>query len=105
VGVATVTRFNFKKLDVYRAAVEHYAWSVGVVARLPTSPFAFRSQVLGAALSIAANIAEANGRDMRAGEAEQHNLARIAAMLDRLARRHAARRRQPNDPHPTPSPQ
>jgi four helix bundle protein len=70
--MATAYRFNFKNLDVYRAAVEHFAWCVEVVSRIPTAPFALRNQFLGSALSIPANIAEANGRAMRAGESEQH---------------------------------
>jgi four helix bundle protein len=137
--VAKLIRFNYKKLDVYQAALEHFAWTVGVMTRLPSAPFAFRSQVLSAALSTPANIAEANGRNTRSGEAEQHyryaqgstyesaafldalhamnaiddaeynlredNLARIASMLDRLARKHATRRQNSiNRPRPGPRP-
>jgi four helix bundle protein len=119
-------RFNFKRLDAYQAAVEHFRWTVEAVADFRAVPFVVRDQILDAALSIAANIAEANGRTRMAGEAEQHyryaqgstyetaayldalaalgvlddhqynvreaNLARIAAMLDRLTRKQAARR-------------
>jgi four helix bundle protein len=124
--MARVYRFNFKRLDAYQAAVEHYGWTVERLGRLRTVPFSVRDQFLRAALSIVGNIAEANGRARMAGEAEQHyryaqgstyetaayldalaamgvlsddeynireaNLARIAAMLDRLARKQAARR-------------
>jgi four helix bundle protein len=133
--VAKLVRFNFKRLDVYQAAVEHLAWTLEVLGQLPTvAPFVVRNQLLGAALSIPANVAEANGRDRRAGEAEQHyrfaqgsayecaayldavhamglidddqynqreeHLARIASMLDRLARRHANRRPAMAEPLP-----
>ena len=89
--MAKVYRFNFKKLDVYRAAVEHFAWAVRVVADLPRAPFALTNQFLGAPLSIIANIGEANGRDLRAGESEQHyryaqgSTYESAAYLDSLA--------------------
>jgi four helix bundle protein len=128
--MARAYRFNFKHLDVYRAAIEHFAWTASIVARLAGAPFALRNQVIGAALSIPANVAEANGRDRKPGESEQHyryaqgstyecaayldallamnaidpaehalreeNLARIASMLDRLARKQAHRRSPQN---------
>ena len=84
-------RFNFKRLDVYREAIDHFAWTVQVVARMPTAPFAIRNQVLGAALSVVANIAEGSGREKRPGEAEQHyryalgSTYESAAFLDALA--------------------
>jgi four helix bundle protein len=39
--------------------------------RMRHAPFALRNQILSAALSVPANIAEANRRDRKAGEAEQ----------------------------------
>jgi four helix bundle protein len=83
--------FNFKRLDVYKAAIAHFAWTVGALARIPTAPFPLRNQILAAALSIPANIAEANGRDRQPGEAEQHyryalgSTYESAAFLDALA--------------------
>jgi four helix bundle protein len=68
----SVQRFNFKNLNVYREAVDHFGWTVRVTVGARGVPFVIRDQVLSAALSIVANIAEANGRDRRAGEAEQH---------------------------------
>jgi four helix bundle protein len=86
-----IHRFNFKKLDVYAAAIDHFTWTVDVMARMPTAPFPIRNQVLAAALSVPANIAEANGRDRQPGEAEQHyryaqgSTYESAAYLDALA--------------------
>lgn len=91
VRVAKEYRFNFKNLDVYQAAVDHFVWTVQVVAELPGAPFAIRSQFLRAALSIMANIGEANGRDKKPGETEQHyryalgSAHECAAFLDALA--------------------
>jgi four helix bundle protein len=89
--MARIYRFNFKRLDVYRGAVDHFAWTFEVMARIPTAPYVLRNQILGAALSIPANIAEANGRDKQPGEAEQHyryaqgSIYESAAYLDSLA--------------------
>jgi len=89
--VAKIYRFNFKNLDVYQAGIEHFAWTVNIIAMLPDVPFALRNQILGAALSTPANVAEANGRDARAGESEQHyryaqgSVYECAAYLDALA--------------------
>jgi four helix bundle protein len=65
-------RFRFKTMDVYQAAVDHFAWTVKTVGRLPRGPFAVPNQVVGASLSILGNIAEANGREKQPGEVEQH---------------------------------
>lgn len=70
--MAKVYRFGFKKLDVYRAAVEHFAWTAGVVGRMGRAPFKVTDQFMGASLSAVSNVAEANGREKRPGEAEQH---------------------------------
>ncbi len=64
--------FRFKRLDVYRLAVEHFEWTCEVARRMPRGPFKVTNQAMGAALSIMGNIGEANGRDERPGEAEQH---------------------------------
>lgn len=70
--MAKTYRFNFKRLDVYRAAVEHFGWVVEVVGGMPRAPFSLTNQFLGAPLSIMANIGEADGREKKPGETEQH---------------------------------
>jgi four helix bundle protein len=65
-------RFRFKTMDVYQAAVGHFAWTVKMVGRLPRGPFAIPNQMVGASLSILGNVAEANGREKQPGEVEQH---------------------------------
>ena len=55
-------RFDFKRMDVYRAALRHYAWTVDVTGRLGWRHRRLADQMLGAALSIPGNIAEAAGR-------------------------------------------
>jgi four helix bundle protein len=89
--VATIDRFGFKRLDVYQAAVEHFGWVAEVVARMERVPFKVTGQLTGASLSILSNIGEANGREGRPGEAEQHyryalgSTFEAAAHLDALA--------------------
>jgi four helix bundle protein len=86
-----VAPFNFKRLDVYQAAIAHFVWAVEAVGRIRAVPFPIRNQILSAALSVPANIAEANGRDRKPGEAEQHyryalgSTYESAALLDALA--------------------
>ena len=65
-------RFSFKRLDVYRAAVEHFDWTCAVLARSPKVPFKVNNQSVGASLSIMGNIGEAHGRETKVGEIEQH---------------------------------
>lgn len=65
-------RFEFKRLDVYQVAVEHFRWTCDVVRRLPRGPFKVTDQAIGASLSVMGNIGEANGRDRKPGEVEQH---------------------------------
>jgi four helix bundle protein len=65
-------RFSFKRLDVYRAAVEHVDWTCRVVQRLPKGPFVMVNQAVSASLSAVGNIAEASGPQKRPGEVEQH---------------------------------
>ena len=65
-------RFLFKRLDVYRAAVEHFEWTCHVVERMPKGPFRVIDQAIGAALSIMGNTGEAQGRVAKPGEIEQH---------------------------------
>jgi four helix bundle protein len=65
-------RFRFKELDVYQAAVAHFAWTVDVAGRMRRGPYVVTNQALGASLSIMGNIGEANGREKQPGEVEQH---------------------------------
>ena len=87
-------RFGFKRLEVYQAAVEHFAWTAGVVGREPRLPYKVSAQVLGASLSILSNIGEATGRHKQPGEAEQHvryaqgSTSECASHLDALAALH-----------------
>ncbi len=70
--MARTTRFGFKRLDVYRLAVEHFAWVGTVARRLPRGPFVVVNQALGSALSIPGNIAEGFGRERKPREMSQH---------------------------------
>ena len=65
-------RFAFKRLDVYRLAVEHFQWTCAVVDRMPKGPFVVVRQAVGASLSIMGNIGEGTGRSRKYGEVEQH---------------------------------
>jgi four helix bundle protein len=65
-------RFGFKRLDVYRLAVEHFEWTCRVAERMPKGPFAVVNQAVRASLSVVGNIGEAYGRASRPGEIEQH---------------------------------
>ncbi len=65
-------RFDFKTLDVYRVALDHYAWVIAVTGRLPRHHGRLQDQLLGGSLSILGNIAEASGRRGRPAEVRQH---------------------------------
>lgn len=118
--------FDFKDLDVYRAAVEFYALACILAARIPRNRFFVTDQFLRAALSILLNTGEGAGplsslqkaahfrrahgsatecaalldalvvmKVITDAERERHEqlLARIAAMLTKLAQLHARRGR------------
>ncbi len=70
--MARKSRFGFKNLEVYQAAVDHYRWARATVARMKGVPLKVTSQILGAPLSTISNIAEANGREKMPGETVQH---------------------------------
>ena len=84
-------RFPFKSLDVYQASVEHFGWCVNVLAGASRIPFKVQDQIISAALSMPANIGEANGRWKKPGEVEQHyryaqgSTYESAAFLDALS--------------------
>ena len=88
-------RFPFKQLDVYQASVDHFCWCAATLTRIRHVPFVIRDQILGAALSVPANIGEANGRWKKPGEVEQHyryaqgSTYESAAFLDILSSMHA----------------
>lgn len=65
-------QFGFKRLDVYQEAVAHFDWTCEVVRRMPNGPWRMVNQAVSASLSIMGNIGEANGRDKKHGEVEQH---------------------------------
>ncbi len=87
--MAVEYRFDFKRLDVYRAAVQHLGWCLEVASRMRWDRKVLTSQMLRAALSTVLNIAEAGGRHSP-GESAQHlryaqgSLYESAAMLDAL---------------------
>lgn len=54
--------FDFKRLDVYRAALEYFRWAAATAARIPRDRRYIADQFMRAALSIVLNIAEGAGR-------------------------------------------
>ena len=88
--VAKVYRFDFKKLDVYQAGQQHFAWCLQVAKRIPWQQKVLTNQMLRAALSTPLNIGEAGGRDTPGESAQYLRYARgsvfeSAAMLDALS--------------------
>jgi four helix bundle protein len=90
--VARGHRFDFKRLDVYRAAVDYYGWTVEVTAGLSWRHRRLTDQTIGAALSAMGNIGEAAGRRGRPTEVRQFyryaqgSVHESAAYLDALLR-------------------
>jgi four helix bundle protein len=88
--MAKFVRFDFKRLDVYQAAVSHFGWCSDMAGRLPADRKELVWQMLRSALSVMLNIGEAGGRGTP-GEAGQYlRVARgsayeCAALLDGLA--------------------
>jgi four helix bundle protein len=68
--MAKAIRFDFKKLDVYQAALDHYEWCLDVASRIPPDRKVVTWQMLRAALSAVLNLGEAGGR-RTAGESAQ----------------------------------
>lgn len=87
--MAQSTRFGFKRLDVYRAAVEFWTWALKVAERIPRYRLFVTDQFLRAALSIKLNVAESAGNKTPA-EAANHcrhasgSTTECAALLDTL---------------------
>ena len=87
--MARVSRFDFKKLDVYQGALAHFGWCIEVARRIPWHQKVVTNQLLRAALSGVLNIGEAGGRKS-VGESAQHlryaqgSVYESAAMLDAL---------------------
>jgi four helix bundle protein len=83
------TRFGFKRLDVYQAALAFWQWALRVATRIPRNRFFVTDQFLRAALSISLNIAEGAGNKTPA-EAANHcrhasgSTTECAALLDSL---------------------
>jgi four helix bundle protein len=88
--MARVYRFDFKRLDVYQAALLHFGWCMEVAGRVPRDGKVLVWQMLRAALSLILNIGEAGGR-RRPGESAQYlrvaqgSAHECAALLDALA--------------------
>ena len=89
--MARIYRFDFKRLDVYQAAVAYFAWTVQMVSQLPWRFKRLSDQMLGAALSMVGNLGESGGRTRKPREASQHfryaqgSAHESAAYLDALA--------------------
>lgn len=66
------SRFEFKRLDVFDAAVDFFAWVVEVTATVPWRYRRVSDQLVGAAVSILGNLGESGGRRLMPGEASQH---------------------------------
>ena len=84
--MAKVSRFDFKKLDVYQGALAHFGWCVEVAKRIPWHQKVVPNQMFRAGVL---NIGEAGGR-RSGGESAQHlryaqgSVYESAAMLDAL---------------------
>jgi four helix bundle protein len=85
-----VHRFDFKKLDVYRAALAHFEWCLGVAPRVSRDRKVLVWQMLRSALSLLLNLGEAGGRRAPRESAQFLRIARgsafeCAAVLDALS--------------------
>ena len=71
---------HFKKLDVYKCAIEFLALATEIVERLPRGHARLASQFDDASMSIALNIAEAVGKVTERDQAKFFSIARGSAM-------------------------
>jgi four helix bundle protein len=83
------SRFAFKDLEVYGAAVRFYAWAVPISDRLARTERVTADQLRRAALSIVLNVAEGSGLWRRGNKMKHYAYARgstfeVAALLDVL---------------------
>ena len=71
---------NFRKLDVYRLAIEHLSLTSVFGPKIPKGNSQIHDQLKRAALSIVLNIAESSGRTTRADQRRFLSIARGSAM-------------------------
>jgi four helix bundle protein len=71
---------TFRKLDVYRCAIEFLALAAEATEQIPRGNAALLDQLRRAAVSIPLNIAEAAGRTGQADAARAYAIARGSAM-------------------------
>jgi four helix bundle protein len=71
---------DYEKLDVYRFAIEHLAFVLEAIPRLPRGHASLADQWRRAAMSIPLNIAEAVGKRSIADRAASYTVARGEAM-------------------------
>ena len=71
---------DHEKLDVYRVAVEFFAFSLQILDAVPRQRRELRSQLERAAMSVPLNIAEGCGKPSPADRARYHGIARGSAL-------------------------
>jgi len=71
---------NFRKLDVYRAAVRFLPLAAGIADSLPPRYTALADQLRRASLSIPLNIAEGSGKSTGPDQRRFYTIARGSAM-------------------------
>jgi len=70
--MARITRFDFKKLDAYEAALDFFGWAVQVTGRISWRYRSVGDQFIRAAASILGNLGESGGRRRMPAESSQH---------------------------------
>ncbi len=83
----TATRFDFQRLDVYRAAIKFAGWRRQLLKRLPAADGDLADQIRRASTSITLNIAEGCGEFSAPERARFYRMSRrsaaeCAAVLD-----------------------
>ena len=71
---------DYEKLDVYRCAIEHFAFVFRSVPKIPRGYSALVDQWRRAAMSVPLNIAEAVGKPSEADRSNRYAIARGEAM-------------------------
>lgn len=71
-------RFAFKKLDVYRAALDYYGWALGVARRVERTDLPLADQVRRQAQSIVHNTAEGAGHWKPGNKRKYYGIARAS---------------------------
>ncbi len=66
------SRFDFKRLDVYEAALDFFTWAAEVSGGISWRHRAVGDQLIKAANSILGNLGEASGRRSMPKESRQH---------------------------------